>query len=465
MFLASFLFTAILSTSLIAQTWDDEMNHAYSLARKGESREAEQQYQKLIEAAQDHGREAKGLNNYAALVHTLGRFKEASVLYQKAIVLWEQGQLQNSEDMASTLNNLAESYRKQQQIELAAQQSRKALKVREALLADARATQQPTYNFEMKLASSLNNVGNAERELHHHDLARTYFLRSIAIKEKLKGKDSSDLWTVLNNLGAMSQDEGDFTTAENNYRRALKVLEPVADDGKNIALVLNNLGTVYLKQKRLEQARDVLERALQLLEATSIHSQLDLVPTLNNLSELESTEGHLAKAEPHLRRALAIAEKIAGKASVHAAAQLDNLGVLFLLEQKLTGAEELMRRALLIWTREIGSDDVRSATTMHHLVQVLGLQKRYTEAEVLLNEELKIWEKLEGQFSKNRGLALVELGTLKYAKRETKEARRILAQAIAILEPKLEVGDPELTRTRAIYAKILGKANAKGFVR
>lgn len=317
----------------------------------------------------------------------------------------------------------------EQQIELAAQQYRKALKLREALLADARATQQPTYNFELKLASSLNNVGNAEREIHHHDLARAYFLRSIAIKEKLKGKDSADLWVVLNNLGAMAQDEGDFVTAEINYRRALKVLEPVADAGKNTALVL------------------------------------DLVPTLNNLAELESTESHLAEAEPYLRRALAIAEKIAGKASVHAAAKLDNLGVLFLLEQKLAGAEELMRRALLIWTRELGSDDKRSATTMHHLVQALGLQKRYIEAEVLLKEELKIWEKLEGENGKNRGLALVELGTLKYAKRETKEARRILAQAIAILEPKLDVGDPELTRTRAIYARTIGKGNAKGFVR
>ena len=266
------------------------------------------------------------------------------------------------------------------------------------------------------------------------------------------------------NLGAMSQDEGDFTSAESNYKRALQVLEPVADAGHDVALILNNLGTVYLKQKRLEQARVILEQALQLLEVTSI-SQLDLIPTLNNLSELESIEGHLAEAEPHLRRALAIAEKTAGKASVHAAAQLDNLGVLFLLEQKFSGAEGLISRALQIWTRELGPDDVRSATTMHHLVQALASQKRYTEAEALVNEELKTWEKLEGLYSKNRGLALVELGALKYARRETKEARRILAQAIAILEPKLEAGDPDLTRTRAIYDQISGKGHAKGFVR
>lgn len=32
MFLASFLLSAVLSASLVAQTWDDEMNYANSLA-------------------------------------------------------------------------------------------------------------------------------------------------------------------------------------------------------------------------------------------------------------------------------------------------------------------------------------------------------------------------------------------------------------------------------------------------
>jgi tetratricopeptide (TPR) repeat protein len=69
---------------------------------------------------------------------------------------------------------------------------------------------------------------------------------------------------ILNQIGSLHQDQGDWASAEDAYGRALAA---VTDD-HNRGLVLNNLGGLNHLRNRPEDARDCFERAKTILAAT-----------------------------------------------------------------------------------------------------------------------------------------------------------------------------------------------------
>ena len=79
--------------------------------------------------------------------------------------------------------------------------------------------------------------------------------------------DHADVATALNNLAEIYREENDFAQAETFYLRSLAIGERVLGRGHpELAIGYNNLAGLYRKQGRLSQAEAWFHRALSMLD-------------------------------------------------------------------------------------------------------------------------------------------------------------------------------------------------------
>jgi hypothetical protein len=67
----------------------------------------------------------------------------------------------------------------------------------------------------------------------------------LQIKEKIKGKDSTDVATTLNNIGSVYDSSGNFSKALEYYERCLNIKSKIKGaESIDVATLLNNIGVL-----------------------------------------------------------------------------------------------------------------------------------------------------------------------------------------------------------------------------
>ena len=199
------------------------------------------------------------LNNLAQLYGNQGRDAEAEPLFKRAIAILEKAVGLDSPEIAAALNNLAALYQRQERYADAEPLFKRALAIREKI---ARRAIIPIS------AQSLNNLATHVRE------ARA----ATAIPNRC----SSGRWRstkrrrvrniprsrrLLNNLGQVGKVQGRYAEAEPLIRRSLAIREKVLGrDHPDVARSLNNLADLYERQGRYAEACRCIERALAIRE-------------------------------------------------------------------------------------------------------------------------------------------------------------------------------------------------------
>ena len=100
--------------------------------------------------------------------------------------------------------------------------------------------------------------------------------------------------------------QGRYGEAEPLIKRSLAIREKVLGrDHPDVARSLNNLADLYERQARYDDAEPLYRRALAIREAALGPDHPDLVTSLNNLASLYQTEGRGADALPIVQRLIA----------------------------------------------------------------------------------------------------------------------------------------------------------------
>jgi len=206
------------------------------------------------------------------------------------------------------------------------------------LLTLASETDEPTYAIEVHaLLGSLNVVlGVLDNALMHFDrgleianaaaiappahllygLGRFYYAKSDpanalyyyedALKQLAIVPDQKLEGAILNNLGILYGNKGQYDQASQYYLQALDVSRR-ADDAWNMMLQCNNLGVELMDRKRFCSARRFFYLALKYLEKTPSASREALIK--GNLGELAQLTGDLDTARQLLHESLDLAEQ------------------------------------------------------------------------------------------------------------------------------------------------------------
>ncbi len=187
--------------------------------------------------------------------------------------------------------------------------------------------------------------------------------------------------TALNDLGIVSQKEGDLSGAGQALEQARDYFRRVGDEDA-AAGALTNLGEVYRVQGNLSQAEKLYQEAMELFRKTG-KKENELV-ALNNLASVLYQRGDFAGAGKMFETLLA-AHKATGDKSGTALAQA-NLGDVLRVQGELSSAATLLRQSTAA-LREIG-DRASAAQVDVGLARTLMAQGDLTGAGKILAEAL-----------------------------------------------------------------------------
>jgi tetratricopeptide (TPR) repeat protein len=248
--------------------------------------------------------------------------------------------------------------------------------------------------------------------------------------------------SILSTLGYLNTQLGQYTQAEELFKRALtqheQLLGPmhyeVADD-------LFLLANVYGRQGRFDEAEPLFLRSLAIREKVLGANHLKVARSLIGLTTLYRKQKKFALAESMGLRALGILEKSLGADHPDLASILNQLANLYFDADKFDQAEPLFRRALAIRMKTLGPDHPDTGASLHNLANLYRAQGKFDQAEDLYRKSLAIAEKVFGKGHPETRIALYDLAVNAITQGKKEEALAWLAEDVRQGEDDPDMGD------------------------
>lgn len=234
---------------------------------------------------------------------------------------------------------------------------------------------------------------------------------------------------LLNNLGALSFDQGNLAEAETFFREALERSQDAAQpDPAQRAEALTHLGELYLLRGELKAAQVPFEEALAAYRNLYAPRHPEVANSVRNLGRVAFEEADYARAEDLFRQAWEIRKESLGEAHPDVAVSLGDLASVQLALGHLDQAVPRYEQALEILEAAFGPGHPQVARALRDLGHLRSRQGLYREAEALYRRSLEIWTHIFGDhYESARGL--VDLGAVLTKAGRYGEARDVFFQA------------------------------------
>jgi len=161
------------------------------------------------------------------------------------------------EELARLSNNLSTIYNALGQLEQALEFQKKALKIREAVLA----------KNHPSLATSYNNLSTIYKALGQLEQALEFQLKTLEIKEEILSKNHPDLAQSYNNLSLIYKALGQLEQALEFQLKDVKISEEIlSKNHPSLATSYNNLSTIYYTLQDYKKAIQYGQQAVAILQ-------------------------------------------------------------------------------------------------------------------------------------------------------------------------------------------------------
>jgi tetratricopeptide (TPR) repeat protein len=261
-----------------------------------------------------------------------------------------------------------------------------------------------------ELAQAIGDLGGILLARGQLTEARELCLKSRAML--LEIKSTHYLPVVLNNLGVISMNTGNYAQSEAYFKDSLKTVRSFARPDPYEARVLNNLGAFYYATKDLDKAEKALKNAISIVEKQLGADRVEIAPLLSNLAGIYVVRKKWSSAGPLLDRALKLLKVSTPPDNVNLAGVLDNLGMMHHLQKNNVESEKLLRQAYDLRVALFGPEAPVVIATAVKLAGALRDLARYAEAEKLYNDALANYEKTSRLNTAEGATALEEFARL-----------------------------------------------------
>lgn len=308
------------------------------------------------------------LTAIANLQRVKGDYGQAVKTFSRSLAIREK--LFGSEHpvVALTLNNLASVYQNMGRFVEAEASLLRALRIFVNPSASAAMNIKDFDSTEM-IGLILNNLGSLYQETGDYVSAEKHFLRSLELSESKLGKEHPKTAITLSNLARLYLVKGDLERAEVMFLRSLEILKKAHNDPENldVAVMMNNLADVYRFRRDYGRAAETLRKVLEIRERIHRGEHPDVARSLSNLAVLYEEQGDAERAAALMQRALPMLERLLGPAHPDVGSLLNDLGMLNKDRGDFAGAEALLLRALEIRRKALGDNHHEVAITLHNL--------------------------------------------------------------------------------------------------
>jgi len=272
-------------------------NEGVRLTNVGHYLEAEQAYRAALEiGCDDDLSRAKIATNLGELYMRQDRYPEAEQFFRSALELRQKNLPGTNEDVAYSLNNLAEIYR----IEGRDWEARRLMETAAQRLRDS-------HSDDAGFPIILTNLAVVLCHFEQFDQAQELLRSALYFYERHGQTANRGYGVALNNLGQISEIKNDLEAAESLYQQSIRIFEKLGDSGRtDLAATLSSAGLFYQKMHRSLAARQAEQRALELLHPagdTLLRGQI-----LWNLGNITAQGGNPSEALPYFEQSLVIHE-------------------------------------------------------------------------------------------------------------------------------------------------------------
>jgi tetratricopeptide (TPR) repeat protein len=304
------------------------------------------------------------------------------------------------------------------------------------------------------VASSLHNLADLYRKQGRYVEAEPLFQRTLQIWESIAGPEHPNMALSLQNLATLYRDQGKYTEAELLYRRALQIWQQLGLEDPDVAYLLNNLANLYREQGKYMEVEPLFQRALHIWEQQLGPEHPDVAHPLNGLANLYLDQGRHTEAEIFYQRALQIWERQLGSEHPYVTTSLHNLAALYYEQDKYEQAESLWLRVLRIREQQLGPEHPNVAHTLTNLANLYKEQGKYEQAEPLYSRALRIWEQQVGLEHPHVAYVLNQLANLYSEQGKYAKAEPLYQRALHIREQALEPQHPDTAETLYGFAQL-----------
>lgn len=267
----------------------------------------------------------------------IGEYEEAIAFYQAALEEWKEapfeaqaevmlkigrvwiqrGSMEEAEMwLQQGLSLLNDGEHVQPQIEAEIQAYLGWISLRRGDLAGARARLEQALEriddtqYYDALSSILNRLGAVYYNQGDWERATQVVERALAIRESLG--DILGVARSSNNLGILKRNSGEWQSALENYQRGLQILEKIGDS-EGIAIAHTNIGNVYIDTGDWEKAEANLRQSFEI--AQRIANPYEIAQAHLNLGRLYLSQQLWERAQSHLDAAIALYKQAGARAS------------------------------------------------------------------------------------------------------------------------------------------------------
>ncbi|WP_213089404.1 tetratricopeptide repeat protein [Streptomyces flaveus] len=219
--------------------------------------------------------------------------------------------------------------------------------------------------------------------------AITYFLRALAIAQRVLGEDHPNTLASRNNLAGAYRSAGDLTRAvpllEQTLADSIRVL---GEDHPNTLTSRNNLAGAYESAGDLTRAVPLYEQTLADRVRVLGEDHPDTLISRDNLAGAYESAGDLTRAVPLFEQTLADRVRVLGEDHPNTLTSRDNLAGAYRSAGDLTRAVPLLEQTLADRVRVLGEDHPDTLTSRNNLAGAYESAGDLTRAVPLLEQTL-----------------------------------------------------------------------------
>jgi len=396
--------------------FDNLFRYGYFLQKHRRYTDAEGVYFRILTQLKEEIQSdevASTLNDLAILHQITNRYEAAEKEYIEALQIYRELASANPvvyrPGVARTLNNLAVLHRNTNKYEAAEKENIEALAIYQELESANPVVYRPD------VARTLNNLAVLHIETNEYEAAEKEYIEALQIYRELASTNpvvyQEYVATTLHNLSDLHMDTNDYKAAEKEATEALLIRRDLASVNPmvhrpDVAKTLNNLVVLHTGTKEYETAEKDATEALGIYrELASVNPMVyrpDVARTLYNLANLHIETNEYEAAEKEYTEALQICREFASVNPAvylpYVATTLNNLAFLYTGTKEYEAAEKKSTEALAIYQElESANPGIYQryvAETLNYLACLHTGTKEYGAAEMEYTEALQICREL-----------------------------------------------------------------------
>jgi CHAT domain-containing protein/tetratricopeptide (TPR) repeat protein len=459
---ACFLMPAPLTAQNIASMNDRTLE----LFSKGQLDDALNAAAEALEAARTKGEVdfafATALGNNAELLRMRSRFVEAMPLFDEASRSYQRLNAASNPSYATLMNNFGLLALNQGQYQQAKDRFLTSIKIR----SDGQAPDQ------QQLATTFNNLGDAEAALGNRSRAIAYFSKVSGLNQSAT---STGIYSHMR-IGTLEGELSHFSEAEAAYSAAVhdalqldspdfvgaaqaqlaiatgdhmlhryeKAEAQLSEASKSLALaktpapqiafsIMSEKGSLLRDMRRFDEAGSAYNEALKLLNQSKEADLSEKAMVENALGVLNVRTGKYADAEASFKSALSMLHDADQQTSYTAASAATNLGFMLADSGRLEEASGFLESALNIFNQNNNQTDPNYGSLLSNLAIVYQQQSRFVEAERLFEQTLQFDAAVYGKQSVQYAISLDNMADLYNQERRWPDAAKAATAATVIL--------------------------------